>query len=176
MSFLNYIRQSFTHVLCRDTEFRFDSTKTIPNETVCDVYIDAFTGESWSYWENNKSHTPRHWDYEDVLIISYNATAEVGYDLKLVRGRPNNIWDAYVENSRLYKHIRNGKGENTLLATAEYYGIKDKITEAEKEENIKLIINNKTYTQDQRKQILEYCKSDTKLLQQIKRAQTKSGL
>ena len=96
MSFLNYIRQSFTHVLSRDTEFRFDTTKTIPNETVCDVYTDVFTGESWSYWENNKTHTPPHWDYAEVLIISYNATAEVGYDLKLLHGRPNNIWDAYV--------------------------------------------------------------------------------
>ena len=167
MSFLNYIRQSFTHVLARDTEFRFDSTKTIPNETVCDVYIDVFTGESWSYWENNKTHTPPHWDYADVLIISYNATAEIGYDLKLLHGRPNNIWDAYVENNRLYKHIRSGKGENTLLATADFYGIKDRISEADKLDNVKLIINNKTYTKDQREQILEYCKSDAELLRQI---------
>ena len=94
--------------------------------------------KTWSYWENNKSHTPRHWDYEDVLIISYNATAEIGYDLKLLHGRPNNIWDAYVENLRLYKHIRNAKGENRLLATAEYYGIKDKITEAEKGREYKI--------------------------------------
>ena len=68
-----------------------------------------------------------HFDYENILLVTYNATAEIGSYLKQLHGRPKNIWDAYVETSRLYKPMRMGKGALTLLTTAENYGIEDKL-------------------------------------------------
>ena len=168
MKFLQYIKDSYTHVFAVDAEYEPDITKTIPKRVVCVVYTDVFTGRVYPFWENNNNgSSPRHFEYEDVLLISYNATAEVGSYLNLFHGRPLNVWDAYIENNRLYKHIRNGKGANTLLGTAEYYGIKDKISELEKQENINLIINNENYTPSQEKRILKYCQSDTETLRQI---------
>ena len=59
----------------------------------------------------------------------------------------------------------------TLLSTAENYGVQDKLTEAEKEENLDLILRRNKfselpfkYSQHEKKQILDYCQSDTEVL------------
>ena len=174
MKFLNYIRNSFDRVLAVDTEFLFDTTKTIPEKVLCFVYTDIFTGEVFRYWEFDKRSTARHFDYDDVLLVSYNATAEVGSYLKQLHGRPRNLWDAYVETARLYKPMRSGKGALTLLTTAEKYGIEDKLTVIEKEDNLDLILRRNKfselpfkYTLTEQKQILDYCQSDTEVLRQV---------
>ena len=174
MKFLNYIRHSFDRVLAVDTEFRFDTTKTIPEKVICFVYTDIFTGETFRYWEHDRRHSTKHFDYDDVLLVSYNATAEVGSYLKQLHGRPRNLWDAYVETARLYKPMRSGKGALTLLTTAENYGIEDKITELEKEKNLDLILRRNEfshlpfdYTLTEQKQILDYCQSDSEVLRQV---------
>ena len=154
--------------------FRFDLTKTIPEKVVCFCYTDIITGETFRYWEDDKHNFTPHFDYEKVLLVSYNATAEFGSYLKLFHGRPLNMWDAMVETARLYKPMRSGKGALTLLSTAENYGIEDKLTVVEKEENLDLILRRNKYaglpfkyTLEEQKQILEYCKSDTEVLRQV---------
>ncbi len=49
MKFLNYIQESFQRVLAVDTEFRLDSTKTIPEKVICFVYTDVYTGGVFRY-------------------------------------------------------------------------------------------------------------------------------
>jgi len=174
MKFLNYIKNQFERILAVDSEFRFDLTKTIPEKVVCFCYTDVITGETFRYWEDDKHNFTPHFDYEKVLLVSYNATAEFGSYLKLFHGRPLNMWDAMVETARLYKPMRMGKGALTLLSTAENYGIEDKLTVVEKEENLDLILRRNKYaglpfkyTLEEQKQILEYCKSDTEVLRQV---------
>ena len=174
MKFLNYIKNQFERILAVDSEFRFDLTKTIPEKVVCFCYTDIITGETFRYWEDDKHNFTPHFDYEKVLLVSYNATAEFGSYLKLFHGRPLNMWDAMVETARLYKPMRMGKGALTLLSTAENYGIEDKLTVVEKEENLDLILRRNKYaglpfkyTLEEQKQILEYCKSDTEVLRQV---------
>ena len=175
MNYLNFIRSSFSKVLAVDTEFRFDLTKTIPEKVLCFVYTDVFNPDRvYRFWEDDKGYSSRHFDYDDVLLVSYNSTAEFGSYLKQLHGRPLNVWDAYVETSRLYKPMRSGKGALTLLSTAENYGIQDKLTEAEKEENLDLILRRNKfsdlpfkYSKAEQKQILDYCQSDTEVLRQV---------
>ena len=174
MKFLNYVRSNFKKVLAADAEYVLDSTGTIPRKVVCFVYTDIFTGEVFPFWEAENDHSDRHFNYDEVLIVSYNAVAEVGAYLKLLHGKPKNIWDCYVENARLYKPMRMGKGALSILTTAEHYGIEDKITQSEKDDNINLIIREDkykhlpfTYSDKERKQILKYCKSDTEVLRKI---------
>ena len=145
MKFLNYVRSNYKRVLSTDAEYILDSTGTIPKKVVCFVYTDIFTGEIFPFWENDSERSERHFDYNDVLIISYNAVAEVGAYLQLLHGKPKNIWDCYVENARLYKPLRMGKGALKLLTTASHYGIEDRITQAEKDDNINLIIRKGKY-------------------------------
>ena len=174
MKFLNYIEKHFERVLVEDTEFLLDSTGTIPEKVLCHVYIDVFSGEKFRFWYGEtKSYQPP-FDFDKCLLISYNSTAEVGSHLNLLHGRPSNIWDAYVETSRLYKPMRMGKGALTLLTTAENYGIEDKLTVVEKERNLDLILRRNEfshlpfdYTYTEQKQILDYCEADTELLRQL---------
>ena len=174
MKFLNYVRSNFKRVLATDAEYVLDSTGTIPEKVVCFVYTDIFTGEQFPFWENDSEHPERHFNYDEVLIVSYNAVAEVGAYLKLLHGKPKNIWDCYVENARLYKPMRMGKGALKILTTAEHYGIEDKISQIEKDDNINLIIRQGKYkhlpfiySDKERKQILKYCASDTEILRKI---------
>ncbi len=174
MKFLNYIENQFEKVLAVDTEFLFDTTKTIPEKVICFVYSDIFTGEVTRKWVYGKTDYTPHFDYENVLLVTYNATAEIGSYLKNLHGRPRNIWDAYIETSRLYKPMRMGKGALTLLTTAENYGIEDRLTVVEKERNLDLILRRNEfsslpfdYTLTEQKQILDYCQSDTEILKQL---------
>jgi DNA polymerase-1 len=174
MKLLNYIENQFEKVLAVDTEFLFDTTKTIPEKVICFVYSDIFTGEVTRKWVyDEKDYTP-HFDYDNVLLVSYNATAEFGCYLKNLHGRPKNMWDAYAETSRLYKPMRMGKGALTLLTTAENYGIEDKLTVVEKERNLDLILRRNEfshlpfkYTVTEQKEILDYCQSDAEILRQL---------
>ena len=174
MKFLNYIENQFEKVLAVDTEFLFDTTKTIPEKVICFVYSDIFTGEVTRKWVYGKTDYTPHFDYENVLLVTYNATAEIGSYLKNLHGRPKNMWDAYAETSRLYKPMRMGKGALTLLTTAENYGIEDRLTVVEKERNLDLILRRNEfsslpfdYTLTEQKQILDYCQSDTEILRQL---------
>jgi len=174
MKFLNYIKNQYERILAVDSEFHFDLTKTIPEKVVCFCYTDVITGEAFRFWEYDKKNFTPHFDYEKVLLVSYNATAEFGSYLKLFHGRPPNMWDSMVETARLYKPMRMGKGALTLLTTAEKYGIEDKLTVVEKEENIDLILRRNKfsdrpfkYTLEEQNQILEYCLSDTEVLRQV---------
>ena len=145
MKFLNYIEKHFERVLVEDTEFILDSTGTIPKKVLAHVYIDVFSGEKFRYWLDNKKSFQRPFDFDEILLVSYNATAEVGCHLNLLHGRPPNIWDAYIDTARLHKPRRTGKGALKLLSTAENYGIKDKMSESEKENNLDLIFSRNNY-------------------------------
>ena len=78
MTFLEFIERSFKRVLSVDTEFRLDLTRTIPEKVVCFVYKDIFTGETFRFWEDNLEISPFHFNYDDCLLVSFNAVAEYG--------------------------------------------------------------------------------------------------
>ena len=122
MKFREFIRQSFSRVLSVDTEFRFDLTKTSPEKVVCFVYKDIFTGEVFRFWEHDKTYSEKHFDYNECLLVSFTATAEYGCYLKLLHGKPRQMWDCFVENKRLYFPFRE-KGKFGLIDTCGFYGI-----------------------------------------------------
>jgi len=175
MKFLNYIEKAFERVLVEDTEYLSDSTGTMPETVLAHVYIDVFNPErSYKYWLKDKKSFQTPFDFDETLLISYNAIAEVGSHLALLHGRPQNVFDCYVETARLHKPMRMGKGALTLLSTAQHYGIEDKMSEAEKEDNLDLILRRNNYkdlpfeySKEEQKQILKYCEADTKLLREV---------
>ena len=165
--FIDLIKNSFENVYAVDTEFRLDPSKTIPEHVVCFVYKNIFTGEVFRFWEDDKSSSQRHFEYDDCLLICFNAVAEVGCYLKQLHGFPRNIWDCYVENARLYKPFRTEKGSLSLVSTANYYGCSNVMGKDEKDETRDLIINNKNYSPKQQKEILDYCQKDVEMLEQV---------
>ena len=169
--FLNYIKKNFDSVKTLDTEFRLDSTGTIPKAVLCYVYQDVFTGEVHRFWEHEKTIHKPHFDFDNTLIICFNAVAEVGCFLKHNIGIPRNIWDCYVENARLYKPFRMGPGALSLLTTANFYNVKNVMSEEEKRQNLDLIINNTSYTLEEQKKILDYCQKDVEQTTGVFKAQ-----
>ena len=168
MSFLNFLKDSFDRVLAVDSEFRYaDSSKTIQEQVVCFVYKDIFTEDKFYFWEADKKGTHPHFEWENVLLVPFKADAEGHSWLSLLHGRPNNIWDTYVENARLYKTMRSGKGALSLLNTAHGYGINETMTKDHKEEERKVVYENKTYTKEQRERILNYCLEDVELTEKV---------
>jgi DNA polymerase I-like protein with 3'-5' exonuclease and polymerase domains len=100
-------------------------------------------------------------------MVPFNAVAEGHSWLHLLQGIPRNCWDTYVENVRLYKTFRSGKGALDLLTTANHYGIPEIMSKEQKDIERGIVINNKTYTPEQRKRILKYCLDDVELTQKI---------
>jgi DNA polymerase I len=170
--FLNFLKKSFDRVLICDSEFRYaDETKTVIEKVVCFVYKDLFTGDKFYFWEADKELSHPHFDYQNVLVIPFNAVAEAHAWLQLLHGKPINCWDTYVENIRLYKTKRSGPGALGLLSTAHAYGINQTMTKEQKDEERDLIIKNKTYTKEQRARILKYCLDDVELTEKVFRKQ-----
>ena len=54
MRFLKYVEDQFEKVLAVDTEFLFDTTKTIAEKVICFVYTAIFTGEVTRKWVYGK--------------------------------------------------------------------------------------------------------------------------
>ena len=168
MSFKNFIRDSFERVLAVDSEFRYaDDSFTIQDQVVCFVYKDIFTGDVFSFWEADKESSTPHFEWRNVLLIPFVAVAEGHSWLSLLHGKPTNVWDTYVENARLYKTMRIGKGALNLLNTAHGYGINETMTKDQKDEERKVVYENKTYTPQQRKRILKYCLDDVELTEKV---------
>ena len=168
MSFLNFLKDSFDRVLAVDSEFRYaDDSKTIQEQVVCFVYKDIITGDKFNFWEADKKTTHPHFEWQNVLLIPFQAEAEGHSWLSLLHGKPNNIWDTFVENARLYKTMRTGKGALSLLSTAHGYGINETMTKEQKDEERKVVYENKTYTPEQRKRILKYCLEDVELTEKV---------
>ena len=168
MSFLNFIRDSFDRVLAVDSEFCFaDHTKTIQNRVVCFVYKDIFTNDVFKYWTHDKKFNEPPFDWNRVLLVPFNAVAEGHSWLHLLQGMPRNIYDTYVENARLYKTFRSGKGALDLRTTAQHYGIPEVMTKEHKDEMRDMVIENASYTAEQREKILDYCLEDVELTQKI---------
>ena len=168
MSFLNFIRESFDRVLAVDSEFCFaDHTKTIQNRVVCFVYKDIFTNDVFKYWTHDKRFNEPPFDWNRVLLVPFNAVAEGHSWLHLLQGMPRNIYDTYVENARLYKTFRSGKGALDLRTTAQHYGIPEVMTKEHKDEMRDMVIENASYTAEQREKILDYCLEDVELTQKI---------
>ena len=168
MSFLNFIRDSFDRVLAVDSEFCFaDHTKTIQSRVVCFVYKDIFTNDVFKYWTHDKRFNEQPFDWNRVLLVPFNAVAEGHSWLHLLQGMPRNIYDTYVENARLYKTFRSGKGALDLRTTAQHYGIPEVMTKEHKDEMRDMVIENASYTAEQREKILDYCLEDVELTQKI---------
>ena len=168
MSFLNFIRDSFDRVLAVDSEFCFaDHTKTIQSRVVCFVYKDIFTNDVFKYWTHDKRFNEPPFDWNRVLLVPFNAVAEGHSWLHLLQGMPRNIYDTYVENARLYKTFRSGKGALDLRTTAQHYGIPEVMTKEHKDEMRDMVIENASYTAEQREKILDYCLEDVELTQKI---------
>lgn len=101
----------------------------------------------------------------DVLVVAYFAAAEMGCFLSLGWPMPANVLDLYVE----FANATNGKplpsGRN-LLGALVYYGLSG-IAYAEKQAMRDLAIRGGPFTDEEMRQLLDYCESDVLALRAL---------
>ena len=165
MKFLEYILNGFSRVLSVDTEYLSDSTGTIPQRVLCLVFKDIKTNEIFRYWVYDQKQIPHFFDYENVLLISFNAVAEHGSFLNLLHGQPKNMFDCFVENKCLYGPFL-AKNKTGLIDTCNRYNIPT-ISKEHKERELDVILRRNEhegkpfeYDLKEQQRILDYCQTD----------------
>ena len=155
--FLEHIKKKFKKIVVVDTEFQSDKSNSYCAKALCAVYKDLNTDQTfkiWDYGHNNLAQ--HHFDFEETLFVCFYATAEVGYFLKQLMGRPPYIFDCWTEYAKLYK----GSRELSLLAAATAYSYPNPISKEEKERFRNICINQNTWTKKEKEKILKYCEGD----------------
>ena len=161
MKFLKYILNGFSRVMSVDAEFLSDSSGTIPRRILCLVFKDIKTAEVFRYWVDGQEHVPHFFDYENTLLISFNATAEHGVFQQLHHGKAKYMWDCFVENKCLYLPFLQ-KNKWGLLDTCGRYNI-DTVSHEQKEHELDRILRRKEfkdlpfeYSLEEQQKILDY--------------------
>ena len=160
---LDRIKSRFRIVVV-DTEFQSDISGTYCTKALCAVYKDLSTEQVikiWDYEENNLAQ--HHFDFETTLFVCHYATAEVGYFLKQLMGRPPYIFDTWTEYAKLYKNRRG----LSLLAAATAYAYPNPISKEEKDRFRDMCINQNTWSQEEKNKILNYCEGDVLMSEHV---------
>ena len=165
MEFLKFIKNGFGRVLSVDAEFLSDSSGTIPQRILCLVFKDIFNDDVYRYWVDGQKNIPHFFDYEDTLLISFNAVAEHGVFQQLLHGKPKYMWDCFVENKCLYLPFL-AKNKTGLIDTCARYNI-ETISKAQKDHELDRILRRNEfkdlpfkYSKEEQKEIMNYCQSD----------------
>ena len=148
----------FAEIWCADFEFRAD-----PGEhpwPVCMVAQELKTGKVIRLWRDELL-TLRHAPFDvgpGSLFVAYFASAEFGCFLELGWALPEMVLDLYAE------HRCETNGEKTLcgdglLGALALRGL-GHIDAGEKEQMRKLILEQRQWTEDEKRRILDYCATD----------------
>src|SRR5579863_312752 len=152
-------------VLTIDSEFRLD--EDYRQHVVCVVAHEWPSGVIQQIWLDDLQRPFQFPCGEDTLWVSFVAAAELRSMLALRHPMPSRMLDLYVENRWLHNfqesnEERNQKKEEHfwgLTASLRRFGC-TAISADEKEEFRELVLHGGPYTEEQRKNILDYCESD----------------
>jgi len=163
-SFLRHVQSKF-RVVVLDTEFQFDKSMNYIRTPICLVAKDLSTGQVYKIWDkdNKFPSMERIFDFDTTLFVCHYSVAEVGYFLRKLMGRPPYIFDTWCEYAKLYKNIR----PLSLLAAATAYGYSTPTSSADKEYYRDLCIENNTWTETEKEEILKYCLDDVLMTEHI---------
>jgi len=155
--FLEHIKSKYKIVVV-DTEFQSDAASgSYCTKALCAVYKDLTTGQILKIWDYEQDNLAQHhFDYETTIFVCWYGVAEAGYFLKQLMGRPPYIFDCWAEYAKLYKNRRG----LSLLAASKAYAYPNAISEEEKTRFRDMCIEQNTWTDSEKEEILEYCKGD----------------
>jgi DNA polymerase-1 len=136
-----------------------------PLRPVCVCMKDLLSNHSWELWLDEIPAKPPFPLDKTTLIITFNASAECGTFKELGWPAPARILDLFAE----YCDRRNGSDGETgrsLLAALEYFGL-DTIGATHKQQMIDRILRGPPFTEQERREICDYCWSDVNALERL---------
>jgi DNA polymerase-1 len=159
----------YEHVVLCDTEFEFgldaagNPREADPLRPVCVCAKDLKTGTAWDLWRGEFPATPPFPVDEKTLFVAYAASAEMRTFRTLGWPAPRRVLDLHAE----YRDHRNGRDGATgrkLLDALMHFGL-NTVGAAYKKTMIDRILGGPPYSAAERKDILEYCRSDVAALE-----------
>ena len=124
---------------------------------VCLCALELRTGRLVRQWRDEFGRTPPYSISPDALFVAYFASAELGCHLALGWGQPVRVLDLFIEFRGRTNGVPTPSGSSLVGALA-YFGL-DSIGALEKKEMRDLILQN-GWSDDERDAILDYCESD----------------
>ena len=148
-------------------DFEFQALPGEKQDVICMVGHEQFSGRVIRLWADQLARlsTSPFETGDDVLVVAYFASAEMGCFLSLGWPLPCNVLDLYVE----FRNMTNGKGTiggNGLLGALQHFG-EDGIEHVEKTEMRDLAIRGGPYTESEKLALLDYCESDVLALKRL---------
>jgi DNA polymerase I len=141
------------------------------------VAVEVRTGRTVRLWQDELGPVPPYRLDPDVLVISYMATAEMGFHLAAGWGQPACLLDAYIEFRHLTNDARVTSKDDASGIHREkgFYGLagalrffrQDEIDVTRKDETRDRILQGPPFSGDERRSILEYCEDDTRALARL---------
>ena len=155
----------FKHVWLVD--FEFSAPPGENPKPICLVAWDVVTGDKLRVWEDELTSLSKapYDTSSDSLFVAFYASAEIGCHLSLGWELPVFVLDLFTE----FRVKTNGNPPSCgsgLLGALIWHGI-DAMDSTEKDSMRELAIRGGPFSQQERKNLIEYCESDVKALAKL---------
>jgi DNA polymerase I len=159
-------RLPYRAVVAADFEYEFGGHNyaNLPRP-VCMSWRDLLTGRGGNVWLQGETvAAPPFSVGPDTLFVAYNATAEIGCFRILGWPEPARVLDLYPEFANLINGVHAGR--KGLVHAMEYFGL-DSLSAVEKKAIVERILTGPPYSEQERREIAEYCDSDVDALARL---------
>lgn len=146
-------------VWCVDFEFRAEGD---PPDVHCLAAVELLSGRVVRLWRDELGSRPPFDVGDDVLLVAFYASAEIGCFLSLGWPVPSNVLDLYAE----YRNATNGKRVpfgRKLTGALAAYGLAHLYAE-EKADLQALARRGGPYSASEREALMDYCLEDARAL------------
>jgi DNA polymerase-1 len=164
---------AFRHIVVADFEFEFGGHASFDEASrsgerqrpVCMVAKELRSGKVWRIWRDDFQSEPPFPIGPDALFVAFYASAELGCFRALGWPKPANILDLFTE----FRDRTNGLptlAGSSLVGALAHFGL-DAIATDEKDRIRLLILRGGPWSENERKEILDYCGTDIDALERL---------
>ena len=150
-------------IVVADFEFEFGGRDGNLPRPVCMVAKELRSGREWRIWRGDFGSRPPFPIGPDALFVAFVASAELGCFRVLGWPMPARILDLYVE----FRDRVNGIiGDRGLIDALNYFGL-GAMGVIYKKQMVELILGGGPWSDQQQRDIFDYCAADTEALERL---------
>ena len=132
---------------------------------VCMMAKELRSEQIWRLWRGEFGPAPPFPIGPDALFVAYYASAELGCFRALGWPKPVNILDLFTEFRDRTNGLPTPAGSG-LIGALTYFGL-DAVGATEKDDMRARILRGGPWSENERKEILDYCATDTEALERL---------
>jgi hypothetical protein len=163
----------YRHIVVADFEFEFGGHASFEEASrsgerprpVCMVAKELRSGKVWRLWRDEFGPAPPFPIGANALFVAFYASAELGCFRALGWPKPANILELFAEFRTRTNGLTTPAGSG-LIGALTYFGL-DAILAQEKDRLRLRILQGGPWSEGERREIVDYCETDTSALQQL---------